>query len=239
MSKPTQRSRSKVIILAMVLLLPGFLYIAVNRLGSNEYVSLPVFGEKKLSGEMKRNWGREYPDTIFHTLSNISFKDVKGNDKAFFEVDTVLTVAHLFYSKDQSFSKLMFNHVNALSDRFKTNPIVSFYSISVDPKESVSTLGSFVKPYKNVEQGNWQVVFQPNVDIFDYAQKQMLIDAMIDPADSSKFLISNQFVLIDSKRRIRGFYDISQKGEVERLEDEIKLQVVEEVRNRPLKIKQK
>lgn len=83
MSKPTQRSRSKVIILAMVLLLPGFLYIAVNRLGSNEYVSLPVFGEKKLSGEMKRNWGREYPDTIFHTLSNISFKDVKGNDKAF------------------------------------------------------------------------------------------------------------------------------------------------------------
>lgn len=239
MSKPTQRNKSKVIILAMVLLLPGFLYIAVNKFGANEYVSLPVFGDKVLSGEMKRNWGREYPDTIFHTLPQIEFQSLDGQQVQFLGVDTVFTVAHLFYSKDKSFSKLMFDHVDALSTRFKENPFVHFYSISVDPQESLADLQDFAKPYKTIGSKNWEVVFQPSVDIFAYAKQKMLIDAMVDPTDSTSFLISNQFVMIDSKRRIRGFYDISQKGEIDRLEDEIKLQVVEEIRNRPSKIEQK
>lgn len=236
MSKSTQGSKSKVIILAMVLLLPGFLYIAVNRLGSNEYVSLPVFGEKKLSGEMKRNWGREYPDTIFHTLSDINFLNLKGDTVSLLDVDTAMTVVHLFYSKDQSFSRLMLDNIEGLANRFKENPLVRFYSISVDPQETKESLQAFTKKYKQIDQRHWQVVFHPSVNIFDYAKKDLLIDAMVDPADTTKFLTSNQFVLIDSKRRIRGYYDVSQKVDIDRLEDEIKLQVVEEVRNRPLKI---
>ncbi|WP_232046197.1 hypothetical protein [Sphingobacterium daejeonense] len=41
--------------------------------------------------------------------------------------------------------------------------------------------------------------------------------------------------MLDSEKRIRGFYDISLRSELDRLEDEIKVQLVEEVRNNPIK----
>jgi len=220
----------------MVLLLPGFLYIAVNKFGSNEYISLPVYGEKKLSGEMKRNWGREYPDTIFHTLNAVDFYNYNGEICSFLKADTVISVAHLFYTKDQAFSRLMLDHMGALADRFKANEHVRLFSISVDPQESEQTLQAFLKPYKHIASTNWEVVYGASTDIFAYAREELLIDAMVNPADSTSYIIGNQLVLLDSKKRLRGFYDVSLKGEVDRLEDEIKLLMVEEVRNRPLKI---
>jgi len=235
-----QRSMSKVALLAMILLLPGLLYIAVNRLGVNEYVSLPVFGDKRLSGEMKRNWGREYPDTVFHTLPSLEFDNYAGDRAVFPSPDSsTVTVAHLFYTKDRTFSRLMIDRVDALSNRFRQNPMVRFYSISVDPTESPEGMKTYLKPYKTMGEKHWKVVFNPSAEIFRYAKEQMLIDAMADPDDPDRFLTSNRFVLIDSRKRIRGFYDISQKGETDRLEDEVKLLLVEEIRNRPQKVERK
>lgn len=239
MSKSTQRNRSKIIVLAFVLLVPGFLYIAVNRFGVNSYVSLPVFGEKQLSGEMKRNWGREYPDTVFHTLSPIGFQDISGKELTALSTDTCISIMHLFYTRDEAFSRLMLDHIDALATRFQANGIVNFYSISVDSSDTEATLGAFVRQYRNLPDKHWHVVFNPSADIFSYAREHLLIDAMVDPADSSRFLISNKMVLVDSRKRIRGFYDISQKDEVDRLQDEVKLLLVEEVRNRSLKIEKK
>ena len=58
-------------------------------------------------------------------------------------------------------------------------------------------------------------------------------------ADSSKFIISNNYMLIDTKNRIRGFYDINLKSNLDKLEDEIKVQLVEEIRDNPVKIEKK
>lgn len=239
MSNRTLRSKSKIVILALVLLLPGFLYMAVNEFGSNNYVSLPVFGEKKLSGEIISRRGREYPDTIFHRLSSIQLESFKGDQVVFPAQDTSITIAHLFYTRDKAFSRLMLDYVHQLATRFEEVPMVKFYSISVDPGETNDALLSFISPYRNVEDKNWQVAYKPSGCVFKYAEEEMLIDAMIDPADSTRFLISNQLLLLDSKQRIRGFYDISVKGEVDRLEDEMKLLIVEEIRNKATKIEKK
>jgi len=238
-SNKTQRSNSKLIILALILLVPGFLYIAVNRLGSNQYVSLPIFGEKSLSGEMKRNWGREYPDTIYHTVPAVKFLDASGNSILFPAQDSCVSVVHLFYTQDSSFSRLITDKAFQIADKFKENPYVKVYSISVSPKDNKFTVDAFITPYRSHIAKNWNVLYGSSVDIFSYARKSLLIDAMSDPTDSERFLISNKLVLLDSKSRLRGFYDSSLKGEIDRLEDEIKLLMVEEIRNRPAKLKLK
>ncbi|HMR20434.1 MAG TPA: photosynthetic protein synthase I, partial [Sphingobacterium sp.] len=66
-----KRNISTLIILVIVLLVPGFLYVLLNRVGTNSYIKLPVYGEKVLSGKMNRNMGREIPDTIFHQVPAI------------------------------------------------------------------------------------------------------------------------------------------------------------------------
>src|SRR5690606_31042013 len=159
MGKRTQINKGKIIILALILLLPGFLYIAVNRFGSNEYVRLPVFGEKSLSGETKRNWGREYPDTVFHTVKEMVFKDASGKDVLFPAPDTCVLVVHLLYSRDEAFSGLMLDHVDALATPLKGNPIIRFYSMSVDSMATGASLSSFVRGYKNVAEKQWQTQF--------------------------------------------------------------------------------
>jgi len=235
-SKKAQRSNSKLIVLALVLLLPGFLYIAVNRFGSNHYVALPIFGEKSLSGEMKRNWGREYPDTIYHQVPEISFLNVNRDTVSFPSQDSCVSVVHLFYTRDESFSRGIMQQAFQIADRFKENPYVKVYSVSVSPEDDESNILAFAEPFRKYTGNKWELLFQPSVDIFSYVRSSLLVDGMVDPTDSSRYLISNKFVLIDSKSRLRGFYDSSLKGEVDRLEDEVKLLMVEEIRNRPAKL---
>src|SRR5690606_17262372 len=131
----------------------------------------------------------------------------------------------------QSFSRLMLNSFEKLSNRFQHTPTVRFYSISVDASDSAEVLTDFIKPYSGLENLKWQIASKPDTLSFKYFTDNLLIDAMIDPLDSTKFIVGNQIVLIDSKRRIRGYYDIGLKGEMDRLEDEIRLQLIEEIRN--------
>lgn len=236
MSKKTRLNSGKLIILALVLLVPGFLYVAVSKLGSNHYVRLPVFGHKELSGEMKRNWGRTYPDTIFHLVGPLEFAGMDDKQMHFMDSDTLISVVHLFYTRDQAFSPLMLSHVNDLAQTFQNVSFVQFYSLSVDSTDTQKKVSALVSDFPSYQQENWHFGLHAGNSIFDYAKEQLLIDAMPDPSDSSHFLISNQLVLIDGTHRIRGFYDISVKGEVDRLKDEIKLLMVEELRKRPVKL---
>ncbi|MGO1242499.1 MAG: SCO family protein [Sphingobacterium sp.] len=188
---------------------------------------------------MKRNWGREYPDTIYHTVPCIKFLNAKGDSVSFPAQDSCISVVHLFYSEDVSFSRLIMDQAHQIADKFKDNPYVKVYSISVSPLETDSSINAFIMPYNTYGLDNWESLYDPSVDMFSYIRNAMLIDGMEDPADSSRFLISNKLVLLDSKSRLRGFYDSSLKGEIDRLEDEIKLLMVEEIRNRPAKLEVK
>lgn len=231
-----KRNISKLIILAMVLLVPGFLYIAINKIASNQYLKLPIYGEKTLSGKMNRKMGREIPDTVYHQIRPVALYDSEGKASNFLQEDTVITVVHLFVAKDDGLSKTLLTSVQPVVERFRNIHKVKFYSISLNPEESREDLAYIQKSYARQYPDTWFIV-RPDSAIFDYVQDNFLIDAHQN-ADGS-YIFSNNYILIDTQRRIRGFYDINQYKEMERLEDEIKVQLVEEARNRPLKIEQK
>src|SRR5690606_23522055 len=159
------RALSKLIILAFVLFVPGFLYILVNRMGSNEYVKLPIFGEKNLSGEMKRVMGREIPDTLFHQLEPVDFINYDGSKATFLGTDALITVAHLFYTQDERLSKQLLADMAAIAERFKEIPQVTMYSISVDSLDGVDELNNFIgEDFKRINS-RWKIVSQPSSPI--------------------------------------------------------------------------
>ncbi|WP_270089488.1 SCO family protein [Sphingobacterium sp. SYP-B4668] len=231
---------STLIILAMVLLLPGFLYVLVNRMGaSNTYVKLPIYGEKVLSGTVSRKMGREFKDTLFHQVPVIQFTDMNGKTVNFIDNDSTISVVHLFYTKDKSFSRTMINRLNAVATNLKRNPKVRFYSISVDSNsDTPEILKIYAQGYRS-EEKNWSFLTSPSVDILKFAREELLLDAMVDTQDSSKLIIGSSYVLLDSQRRIRGFYDLNLTTELERLEEEVKVQLVEEFRNIPTKVEKR
>ena len=235
MSKNSRkRNFSKLIILAIVLLVPGFLYIAVNKMGSNSYAKLPVFGEKKLTGKMVRKMGREFPDTLFHQIPSLEFTSADSSKINFLAKDSMITVVHLFDPKDTGLSATLLQNLKIIAERFKMNHKVQLYSISVDSLATVQQLKEIADKYAD-KYIDWHIIGQQS-KILDYAKSSLLIDAI---EDNGSYIISNNYILIDSQRRIRGFYDINLKTEIDRLEDEIKVQLVEEARNNPLKIEKK
>jgi|GEM_PF-206566 len=231
---------STLIILAMVLLLPGFLYVLVNRMGaSNTYVKLPVYGEKVLTGTVSRKMGREIKDTLFHQVPVVQFEDMDGRTVNFIDNDTTISVVHLFYTKDKSFSRTMINRLNKVATNLKRNPKVRFYSISADPtSDTPEILKVYTQGYR-ADEKRWSFLTNPSVDILQFAREELLLDAMRDPQDTTKIIIGSSYILLDSQRRIRGFYDLNLNTELERLEEEVKLQLVEEYRNAPIKVQQK
>jgi len=234
-----KKNISTVIILVIVLLVPGFLYVMLNRMGSNSYIVLPVLGEKVLSGEMKRVMGREVLDTIYHQIPSVSLWNDRGDTTLFMGSDSSISVVHLFYTRDDGLSQALLERLRPVVERFQHNQSVKFYSISVDPTDSPEELVNFAKRFNKGLEGSWQFLGDPAVDMLDFSRKHLLMDAMRDTGDSTRFVISPNYALIDSRHRIRGFYDINLKTEMDRLKDEIKVQVVEELRNNPLKIEKK
>lgn len=227
------------IILVIVLLVPGFLYVLLNRVGTNSYIKLPVYGEKVLSGKMNRNMGREIPDTIFHQVPAIHLINHRGDSTIFPGQDSAIGIVHLFYTTDSTLSVGLAQNLRPVVERFRMNGRVKFYALSVDPNDSAAELAAFGGRFNKGMDKYWEFVANSELDLLDYSRNQLLIDAIRDPNDSLRFIISNNYILIDSKRRIRGFYDINLKSNLDRLEDEIKVQLVEEIRNNPLKIEKK
>lgn len=233
-----KRNISTILILAIVLLVPGFLYIVLNKIGSNEYVKLPIYGEKVLSGKMVRKMGREMPDTVFHQIQPKEFIAADSSKVMFLGQDSTIVIAHLFHPKDEGLSQSMLQSLRKVVDRHKLNHKVRFFSISIDSTTTIADLQKVAKKYTKGLESSWQIVASRN-DNTAYFRSQLLLDAMINPNDPADYLISNNYILIDSERRIRGFYDINLKTETDRLQDEIKVQMVEELRNNPLKIEKK
>ncbi len=228
-----------ILILAVILLLPGFLYFVLNKSGSNTYASLPIFGKKEVPGTTHRKWGRDIVDTIYHTVPSVDFVNYDGKKVHLLDNDTTLSVVHLMYSRDASLSRTMIKRLDQIANRFIQNKKVKLYSISVDTTyDTPAVLAKYSKVYKPWTK-SWFFVTKPSVDIFKFAKESLLQDAMANPEGSKPFIIGSNYLLLDTKGRIRGIYDINVKTDVDRLEDEIKLLLVEEIRNHPATIEQK
>ncbi|MEJ5147381.1 SCO family protein [Sphingobacterium sp. MYb388] len=242
MGKNTGKNKGiqTIMILAIILLLPGFLYVVLNRTGmANSYSTLPIFGQKEVPGTTHRKWGRDIMDTIYHEVPNMSFINYDGKPVDLFGKDSAITVVHLFYSRDKSFSTTMINSLNKISGEFRHNKMIKFYSVSVDTTyDTPDVLKNYIK---NIDPSDkrWYFVSKPSSDIFKFAKDGLLQDALATADKNNPFVVGSSYVLIDTKRRIRGFYDITMKKEAERLSDEVKLLVVEEIRNHPPKIETK
>ena len=231
-----KRNISTIIILAIVLLVPGFLYVTLNKIGSNQYLKLPIYGEKVLSGKMNRKMGREIADTVYHQIKPLKLFNANGEEVDFLKQDTVITVVHLFAAQDSGLSRTLLRSLKPVAERFKNVRKVRFYSISLNANESNGDLAKIQQLYAKDFGPTWFVV-HPDTVITEYVQQNFLIDAQVN--SDSTYAFSNNYLLIDTERRIRGFYDINANKEMERLEDEIKVQLVEEARNNPLKIEKK
>jgi protein SCO1/2 len=218
----------KILILVVILALPGFLYYLLNAKGKNRYKPLPVYGPKQVAKTGHKVKGKYIPDTIYHQLPNFELTDQNGRAVSMADLDSNIVIANFFYTNCNGVCETTGSNLKALSDNYKKNKLISFVSITVDPaRDSVSALKKYAERY-NSTNVKWLFLTGDTATIYPLARNGFLVNAV--NAGGGNFIYSDKLILIDKKKRIRGYYSGATAAEITRLNDEIKVLIAEELR---------
>lgn len=221
----------KIIILATILALPGFLYYLLKEKGENRYKTLPVYGAKTLTGTFHSRMGRKVPDTLYHRIQPFSLLNQEGRTVNVFQQDTSIAVVNFFYTRCNTFCRHMNDEMNRVAIRFVKSRMVRFYTLTVDAGHDIpEVLQQYAEAYRPQEK-KWHFLTGHQDSLFRIAREGFLVNAIRDTTLEAAFIHSSSLILLDSQRRIRGYYDVNMQGEVDKLIDEIKLLLTEEIRN--------
>lgn len=222
-------SSKRILILVALLALPGFLYFLLQEKGKNRYKPLNILGPKQVSSTFHFKRGKKIPDTIYHKISDFKLTDQAGNRVGLPAAGKKIVVVNFFYTRCNTVCRKMNTSLERVVSAFSDNPKMQFYSISVDPEyDSSAILKEYASSY-HASPSKWHFLTGSKSEIFKLAKQDFLLNAFSQSADSN-IVHSSMLVLIDPEKRIRGFYDSVRKEEVEKLMDEIKVLITEDLR---------
>ena len=158
-----------------------------------------------------------------HTIAN--FKLINQNGKTITNNDyqDKIYVADFFFTRCQTICIAMAYNMSELQEYYKKDDDIMFLSHSVTPvMDSVSVLKAYADK-KGVIDGKWNVTTGPKKHIYELARKSYF--AVLDEGngDENDFIHTEQFVLVDKERRIRGYYDGTENSDIKKLKEDIVL----------------
>jgi protein SCO1/2 len=108
-------------------------------------------------------------------------------------------------------------NMSELQEYYKNDDDIMFLSHSVTPIiDSVPVLKEYAIN-KGVIDGKWNITTGSKAHIYDLARKNYFAVLDEGSGDENDFIHTEQFVLIDKERRIRGFYDGTEKEDINKI----------------------
>jgi len=132
-------------------------------------------------------------------------------------------VADFFFTRCMTICPVMTNNIGKLQEVFKNDEDIKFLSLSVTPViDSVSVLRAYADK-KGVIDAKWNITTGDKKHIYALARKSYF--TVLDEGDGGlqDFIHTENFVLVDKKQQIRGYYDGTDNDDIERLISDIKI----------------
>jgi protein SCO1 len=151
--------------------------------------------------------GNTVPDTLWHSVKNMSFTDQMGQKRSLDDAKGKVLVVNFFFTRCPSICPGLTRNMKKLQNSFVKNPeIVQFISISVDPgHDSVYNLRKYADRF-DVNHDSWWFVTGNKKEIYDFAINEVkanIADVNVDTA----FVHTENFFLLDSNHVVRGWYN--------------------------------
>lgn len=224
-------------ILFLVLILPVFIYLGLKTFGTNHF-SLPRYipaidsttREIKMAKRLNPRWNEAEMDTVFQTIPSFNLTDETGKTFDSNSLKGKIYVTSFFFTRCGTICPKISSQLSRVQDTFHQDPEVQLLSISVDPKfDQPEKLALYAKRF-DANKGQWHFLTGEKKVIYPLVLKGFHVpladaseyDAAIKHPDET-FIHSERLVLVDKEGVIRGFYDGTDKKEVDRLLVEIKV----------------
>lgn len=180
---------------------------------------LPIFNPADVNPEMVDSTVQHV--SKYHTISDFSFINQNGKIITQKDYEGKIYVADFFFTTCETICPIMKDNMLLVQEAIKNNPKVMLLSHTVMPEiDNVATLKKYALE-KGVLDSKWNLVTGDKKDIYYIARKSYLAVKTENAAEMYDMVHTENFVLVDTKKRVRGFYDGTKKEDIVRLIEDI------------------
>lgn len=208
-------------VFAIVFGIISIIIIAIIYNTLNVYQPLPIYQPTMVSTELVDSTIQHQKK--YHKIADFSLTNQNGKTITQNNYKDKIYVADFFFTTCQTICPIMTNHMADIQKYILDDDEVMLLSHSVTPEiDTVAQLKRYAEK-KGVNDKKWNLVTGDKKEIYKLARKSYL--AVKDNGDGGPFdmVHTENFMLIDKKRQIRGFYDGTNTDDIDRLIDDIQI----------------
>ena len=204
--------KSKWLLTVLVITIPLFFYAAINFYQS-QFGKLPVFGKKEMN---------ENKVLTQHQIQNFEFENQDGKILSSSNLTNKIIVVNFFFTSCGSICPNMMQHMKSVQQDFLNDHNVAFISFTVDPVRDDTARLKWYSVKNNLNTVNWDLLTGDKKEIYKLARKSFYLSADDGDGGENDFIHSDQLVLIDKQKNIRGYYRGTDDGSIKQLKLDIK-----------------
>lgn len=193
---------------------------------------LPVLGEMQEVDSLGLD-GKHYTVKRPHTIPPFSFINQYGQTISQNDLKDKIYVTDFFFTTCQTICPMMSKSMQRMQEVFMNEPDVLFLSHTVDPEiDTVAKMQDYAKRHEAIE-GKWHFLTGNKKDLYHVARNGYLVTATEGDGGEEDFIHTQNFVLVDKFKRIRGYYDGTDSLEVNKMINDVNLLLAEYAYQKP------
>ncbi|TYP76204.1 SCO family protein [Aquimarina intermedia] len=182
---------------------------------------LPVYEPDMVNKELVDSTMQEVRK--YHKIPDFSLINQNGEIVTQENYDNKIYVADFFFTTCQTICPIMTGHMKQIQNEVKDDDEVLLLSHSVTPKiDDVTRLRQYATD-KGVIDKKWNLVTGDKKQIYNLARKAYLVAKTEGDGGPYDMVHTENFVLVDKRNRIRGYYDGTNPDAIEVLLEDIAL----------------
>ena len=159
----------------------------------------------------------------YHKIKDFSMKNQNGETITQEFYNDKIYVADFFFTTCPTICPIMTENMGYVQEKIKNDSDILLLSFSVTPEiDSVEQLKKYALE-KNVIDSKWNLVTGNKKDIYNLARTSYLVAKTNGDGGIYAMIHTENFVLVDKEKRIRGFYDGTNSKEMDQLLNDIKI----------------
>ncbi len=203
--------RTFYIVLGLIVV-PILVYWILHQ-GKQRFNTLPYYGERIEPD------GDKVKDTIYYSVPDFKLISQTGDTISGKDLDGYIYIANFFFASCKDVCPKMNAKVETAYQKLKEYSEVKFISHTVDPEnDSVPVLAAYAKKF-HADPKIWYFVTGSKDAIYKAGQGYLLPVSIEDKSVDH----SQQLILVDKEKHIRGIYDGLNDYDLERLEGDVKV----------------
>ena len=197
-----------------------FIFISCDEVSKKQ---LPIYNPTDFNPKLVDKSIRNVSDN--HTVKDFNLINQNGIKVSSKDYENKIYVVDFFFTSCPSICPIMTNNMLLIQEEFIQNNNIMLLSMSVTPEiDNVEVLKKYAIE-KGVIDSKWNITTGSKKHIYELARKSFF--AVLDKGDGGlqDFIHTPNFILVDTKKQIRGIYDGTVEKEISRLIQDINILV--------------